>query len=165
MIGLGMKLPALSLASTSGQGVDLSELKGISVVYAFPRTSPPDGPPIEGWDLIPGARGCTPQACSYRDHYSEIKAAGADYLFGLSTQDTAYQAEVVERLHLPFPLLSDADLHLTQAVNLPVFNAGGLTLIKRMTLIIENGVIIKIMSEIPDPAKNAEEVLAWLSAR
>lgn len=165
MIEVGMKLPAVSMTATSGQGVDLSTLAGISVIYAFPRTSPPDGPPIEGWDLIPGARGCTPQACSYRDHHAEIKSAGADYLFGLSTQDTAYQTEVVERLHLPFPLLSDADLTFTQALSLPTFNAGGMTLIKRVTLIIENGVVLEMISEIPDPAKNAEDVLAWLKAR
>ena len=165
MISIGSPFPNVSLQATNGEAINLSKLAGISVLYAYPRTSPPNAPPIEGWDLIPGARGCTPQSCAFRDHYAELKDAGAAYLFGLSTQNTEYQAEVVGRLHLPFPLLSDSDLSLTQALELPTFEAGGMTLITRSTLIVENGVVLEVMSPVSAPDQNAEDVLTFLSER
>ena len=162
MISPGTRLPSIPLPATDGKNVDLSKLAGMGVVYAYPRTSPPDAAPIEGWDLIPGARGCTPQSCAFRDHYAELKQAGGAFLFGLSTQDTAYQAEAATRLHLPFPLLSDAPLKLAKAIGLSTFEAGGMTLLERRTLIVKDGVIIHVMSPVVEPAKNVEEVLAYL---
>jgi peroxiredoxin len=158
----GSKLPALALAATDGSQVDLSKLKGRGVVYVYPRTGVPWQPLPEGWDAIPGARGCTPQSCSFRDHFTEIKRLGVDHLYGISTQDTAYQREAAERLKLPFPLLSDADLKLARAINLPTFTIAGMTLLKRMALVIDDGVIGKVFYPVFPPDKNAEEVVAWL---
>jgi peroxiredoxin (alkyl hydroperoxide reductase subunit C) len=159
---VGKKLPAVLLHATNGEVVDLSGLQGRTVVYAYPRTSPPNEPPIEGWDLIPGARGCTPQSCAFRDHFSELKEAGADAVFGLSSQSTAYQTELVERLHLPFSILSDDNLALAKAIHLPTFEAGGMILLRRLTMIINCGVIDKLMFPVDQPAQNAEEVIKYL---
>ena len=137
---LGMRLPSHSMPATDGTMLDLSTLRGRSVVYVYPRTGRPDQPLPTGWNEIPGARGCTPQSCAYRDRAAELAALGAR-VFGLSTQDTDYQWEAVDRLHLPFPLLSDARLELTNALALPTFEVDGLTLIKRLTLVINDGLI------------------------
>jgi peroxiredoxin len=160
----GMKLPALSLAATDGSKVDLSALKGRTVVYAYPRTGQPGKALPTGWDAIPGARGCTPQSCSFRDHFRELEVAGADHLFGFSTQDTGYQREVVERLHLPFVILSDAELKFTRALRLPTFQADGMELVKRLTLVIDDGTITHVFYPVFPPDKSAGETLAWLSA-
>ena len=160
----GSKLPALALAGTDGSQVDLSKLKGRTVLYVYPRTGVPGQPLPEGWDAIPGARGCTPQSCSFRDHFAEIKRLGVDHLYGLSTQDTAYQREAAERLKLPFPVLSDAELKLARAIVLPTFTTAGMTLLKRMALVIDDGVIGKVFYPVFPPDKNAEEVVAWLRA-
>nr|WP_082826972.1 MULTISPECIES: peroxiredoxin [unclassified Pseudovibrio] len=157
-----MKLPALKLRTTNAEMIDLSALQGRTVVYAYPRTSPPNEGPIEGWDLIPGARGCTPQSCAFRDHFGELKAVGAQAVFGLSTQSTAFQAEAAERLHLPFALLSDEELELTKAMELPTFEAGGMVLLKRLTMIIKDGAMEHVMYPVSDPAQNAEDVIAYL---
>ncbi|OCJ63106.1 peroxiredoxin [Agrobacterium tumefaciens] len=159
----GMELPGIGLAATDGTTVDLRG-PGLTVVYAYPRTSPPGGKAIDGWDAIPGARGCTPQSCAFRDHFAELKALGATRLFGLSTQTTEYQREAAERLHLPFPLLSDHSLLLVSALRLPTFQAGGLTLLKRLTMIIETGVIKHVFYPVHPPEKNADAVIDWLSA-
>jgi peroxiredoxin len=160
----GMKLPDLALPATDGAPVNLSTLKGRTVVYVYPRTGVPgtDLPP--GWNDIPGARGCTPQSCSFRDHFGELKRFGVAQLFGLSTQDTAYQQEAATRLHLPFAILSDEKLALTKALNLPTFVTSGMTLIKRMALVIDDGVIVKAFYPVFPPDKSAEEVIAWLQA-
>jgi peroxiredoxin len=160
----GMKLPDLALPATSGPAVNLSELKGRVVVYIYPRTGVPgvDAPP--GWDDIPGARGCTPQSCGFRDHFAELKALAVTNVFGLSTQDTEYQTEAAQRLHLPFPILSDAALKFARALNLPTFSAAGMTLLKRMALVIDHGTITKAFYPVFPPDKNAEEVIAWLRA-
>ena len=160
----GLKLPALALTATDGSQVDLSRLAGRTVVYIYPRTGVPGRAPPDGWDAIPGARGCTPQSCSFRDHFAELKRLGVAHLYGLSTQDTAYQREAVERLHLPFPILSDADLKLTRAINLPTFAAAGMTLLKRMALVIDDGAISKVFYPVFPPDKSAEEVITWLSS-
>jgi peroxiredoxin len=118
----------------------------------------------DGWDQIPGARGCTPQSCSFRDHYAELKQLGISHLCGLSTQDTAYQREAAERLHLPFPVLSDEKLELAKALKLPTFVAAGLTLLKRMAWVIDDGRITKVFYPVFPPDKNADDVLAWLRA-
>jgi peroxiredoxin len=158
----GLKLPSLGLAATDGAEVDLSALKGRTIVYIYPKTGRPGVDPPEGWDAIPGARGCTPQSCSFRDHLAELRALGFAHLFGLSAQDTDYQREAVERLHLPFSLLSDAQLAVARVLELPTFSVGEMTLLKRMVLIIEDGVIVKVFYPVFPPDKSADEVVTWL---
>ena len=160
----GMKLPDLALPATNGAPVNLSKLKGRSVVYIYPRTGVPgvDLPP--GWNDIPGARGCTPQSCSFRDHFGELKRLGVAQLYGLSTQDTAYQQEAAARLHLPFAILSDEKFALTKALKLPTFTVAGMTLLKRMALVIDDGVITKAFYPVFPPDQSAAEVIAWLQA-
>ncbi len=160
----GMKLPALALASTRGRRVDLSTLAGTTVVYIYPRTGRPDQEVPTGWNAIPGARGCTPQSCAFRDHYQELRRLGVAELFGLSTQDTAYQQEAVDRLHLPFELLSDAKLKFTRALRLPMFEVDGMKLIKRITLIARDGKIVKVFYPVFPPDSNAGAVIEWLTA-
>jgi peroxiredoxin len=161
----GMQMPSCRLAATDETTVDLSPLSGLTVVYAYPRTGVPgiDNPP--GWDLIPGARGCTPQTCAFRDHFAELKSFGIAHLFGLSTQDQAYQREVAERLHLPFPLLSDEHLELTKALGLPTFETSDMVLLKRLTLIVENGTIEQVFYPVFPPDRDAANVMDWLGAR
>src|SRR5271163_1825280 len=161
----GMKPPDLALPATGRPPVNLSKLKGRTVLYIYPRTGVPgvDAPP--GWDDIPGARGCTPQSCGFRDHFAELKALGVAHVLGLSTQDTGYQREAAERLHLPFPILSDADLKLTHALKLPTFAASGMTLLKRMVLIVDDGVIGKVFYPVFPPDKSAAEVIDWLRSK
>ncbi|CAM3748485.1 peroxiredoxin [Deinococcus frigens] len=159
----GLRLPVLILPATGGPPMDLSALPGLTVLYAYPRTGQPDQPLPTDWDIIPGARGCTPQSCAFRDHYAELAAAGAR-VFGLSTQDTADQAEAAGRLHLPFPLLSDAELRLAHALKLPTFEVDGLTLLRRVTLIVRDGVIHKVFYPVFPPDQNAAQVLAWLGS-
>ncbi|MGE5771300.1 MAG: peroxiredoxin [Hyphomicrobiales bacterium] len=158
----GMKLPTLALLATDGTKVDLSKLTGRTVIYVYPRTGVPGVDPPQGWDQIPGARGCTPQSCSFRDHFGELKRLGVAQLFGLSTQDTEYQQEAAKRLHLPFPILSDEKLALTKALRLPTFSVAGMTLLKRMALIIDDSRITKAFYPVFPPDKNAEEVIGWL---
>ncbi len=158
----GMRVPSLALVSTSKRAINLVSLAGRTIVYCYPRTGLPHEDPPAGWDDIPGARGCTPQSCAFRDHHAELRAFGAD-VFGLSTQETDYQQEVVARLHLPFELLSDAKLELTQALRLPTFTVAGMTLVKRLTLVVRDGVIEKVFYPVFPPNKNAEDVIAWLS--
>jgi peroxiredoxin len=158
----GVRLPDVALPATGGGRVNLAKLTGRTVLYIYPRTGVPgvDAPP--GWDQIPGARGCTPQSCGFRDHFAELKALGVDQVFGLSTQNTAYQQEAADRLHLPFPILSDAELNLATSLHLPLFMTAGMTLLARMALIIEDGKIVKVFYPVFPPDKNAEEVVAWL---
>jgi peroxiredoxin len=160
----GMRMPSLALPATDGTTVDLSAFLGRVVVYTYPRTGVPgvENPP--GWDLIPGARGCTPQTCAFRDHFEELKALGVKRLFGLSTQDTAYQREVADRLHLPFPILSDEHFRLTKELRLPTFETSGMTLLKRLALVIQNGTIEHVFYPVFPPDRNAGDVLAWVAA-
>lgn len=159
----GRVLPDVALASTSGGPVVLSTLRGRVVVYAYPLTGRPDVALPAGWDEIPGARGCTPQSCAFRDHADDLRHAGAVAIYGLSTQDTAYQTEAAERLHLTFPLLSDAGLTLARALSLPTMDVAGRTLLKRLTWIAEDGVIAKVFYPVFPPDRNAADVLAWLT--
>jgi peroxiredoxin len=158
----GMKLPELALPATSGGAVNLARLAGRTVLYLYPRTGVPgvDLPP--GWNDIPGARGCTPQSCGFRDHFAELKGLGVSHLFGLSTQDTDYQREAAERLHLPFAILSDAGLAFTRAMKLPTFIVAGMTLLKRMALVVDEGIVGKAFYPVFPPDQNAAEVVAWL---
>lgn len=161
---VGMWLPRLGLRGTDRTVYDLGALMGTTVLYVYPKTGQPGQDMPEGWDMIPGARGCTPQSCSFRDHFAELKGLGVDHLFGLSTQPSDYQSEAAERLQLPFPILSDADLAFAKALSLPTFEAWGETLIKRMTFVIKNGVIAHVFYPIFPPDQNAEVVVDWLKA-
>jgi peroxiredoxin (alkyl hydroperoxide reductase subunit C) len=159
----GTKIPSVSLLATDDASVDLSQLAGRTVVFAYPRTGEPGKISlVDDWDMIPGARGCTPQTCSFRDLFAELKAAGASHVFGLSTQSNAYQAEMASRLHLPFPVLSDEKLELTEALQLPTMQVAGLTLIKRLALIVDDGRITHVFYPVFPPDSNAGDVLAWL---
>lgn len=159
----GRALPPVGLLATDGSRVRLDRVPGRAVVYAYPRTGVPgEDPLVADWDAIPGARGCTPESCGFRDHFAELCAAGAASVFGLSTQDTGYQREAVERLGLPFALLSDADLELTNALGLPTFEVSGQTLLRRFTLVIANGRIEHVFYPVFPPDRHAQEVLAWL---
>jgi peroxiredoxin len=160
----GAFLPPVALPSTDGRPVVLSALGGRTVVYCYPRTGEPGRGTPAGWDEIPGARGCTPQTCAFRDHHEELRQLGAS-VFGLSTQTTEYQRELVERLHLPFEVLSDHELELTRALRLPTFEFGGATLLKRLTLVVQNGSIEHVFYPVFPPDRNAAEVIAWLSAK
>lgn len=160
----GAKVPDISFAATDGSAVSLALLPGRTVVYVYPLTGRPGAALPDGWDEIPGARGCTPQSCAFRDHYGALLASGADRVFGLSTQDTDYQREAADRLHLPYPLLSDAALRLTTALRLPVMLISGNTLLKRMALIIDDGVIVRAFYPVFPPDRNAADVLEWLRA-
>jgi peroxiredoxin len=159
----GMELPEISLRSTAGRNVNLTAMYGRTVIYCYPRTGRPDRELPTGWNEIPGARGCTPQSCAFRDHYQELQSLGAE-VFGLSTQETAYQREAVERLHLPFELLSDADLAAATTLRLPTFEVDGQPLIKRLTLIMLNNRIEIVFYPVFPPDRDAEQVLAWLRA-
>jgi peroxiredoxin len=164
----GLPLPDIELPSTAGRAVPLRRLGGAggrAVIYCYPRTGLPDRDPPGGlaaWDSIPGARGCTPQTCAYRDHHAEIRARGAE-VFGLSTQDTAYQSEMVSRLHVPFEVLSDADLRFARALRLPTFSVAGQTLIQRLTLITRLGRIEACFYPVFPPDADAGRVVAWLA--
>ncbi|WP_460450190.1 peroxiredoxin [Alsobacter sp. SYSU BS001988] len=160
-----MQLPQIPLPSTSGGAVSLGGLNGLTVVYAYPRTGEPGKPSPDGWDAIPGARGCTPQSCSFRDHFAELRGLGVDHVFGLSTQTTDYQSEMAERLHLPFAILSDHAFALTDAIRLPTFEAGGMRLLKRFTLMIDNGRVAHVFYPVFPPDRSAQDVVDWLKAR
>jgi len=160
----GLRLPSLPLLATDGSLVDLATVPGRSVVYIFPRTGRPDQPLPTGWNEIPGARGCTPQSCAYRDRAGELAALGAR-VFGLSTQDSAYQQEAVERLHLPFPLLSDERVAFATALNLPTFSVDGMILIRRLTLVVRDGEIETVFYPVFPPDADAASVAAWLTQR
>lgn len=156
-----MRLAAIALPATDGRLVDLGALAGRTVVFLYPMTGRPGVPLPDGWDGIPGARGCTPQSCAFRDHYGELRACGAENVFGLSTQDSSYQREAVERLHLPYALLSDASLKLARAMRFPVFAVAETTLLKRMALVLD-GIISKVFYPVFPPDRNANDVLTWL---
>jgi peroxiredoxin len=160
---VGVGLPDLELSSTSGSRVNLSRLPGRTVVFCYPRTGRPGEDPPAGWDQIPGARGCTPESCGFRDNFPELSHLGVR-VYGLSTQDTAYQRELVDRLHLPYEVLSDQDLRFASALRLPTFEVEGMTLIKRLTLVVDGGSIARVFYPVFPPDRHAEEVLAALSA-
>ncbi len=157
-----MAVPDITLPATDGGRVNLAALSGRTVIYAYPRTGQPGQALPTGWDDIPGARGCTPQSCGFRDHFAELKQLGATAVFGLSTQDSAYQREVRDRLQLPFELLSDEDLALSKALDLPLFETDGMTLMKRLALIVRDGRIEHVLYPVFPPDRNAADVAAWL---
>jgi peroxiredoxin len=160
----GALWPALALPATDGTSVELANLAGRVVVFAYPMTGTPGGALPDGWDGIPGARGCTPHACAFRDAHDDLQAAGADRIFGLSAQSTADQQDAAARLHLPFPLLSDAGGALARALRLPVMRVGSRVLLKRFALVVDDGVIVKVFYPVFPPDRNAADVYAWLDA-
>jgi peroxiredoxin len=160
---LGARMAAIALPATDGRVIDLAALAGRTIVYAYPRTGQPgiDNPP--GRDMNPGALGCTPQSCSFRDHFAELNALGVAQLFGLSTQDPAYQREAAERLHLPFAILSDEQFRLTRAMKLPTFATSGMTLLNRFTLVIDDAIVTHVFYPVFPPDRSAADVIAWLA--
>jgi peroxiredoxin (alkyl hydroperoxide reductase subunit C) len=160
---VGMTIPPVALRATDDTMVTLSSLQGRTVLFGYPRTGEPGKVAlVEDWDMIPGARGCTPQTCSFRDLFGELKAAGASHVFGLSTQSNDYQIEMASRLHLPFPVLSDEKLELTNALDLPTMEVAGLVMIKRLALIVDDARISHVFYPVFPPDRNAGDVLAWL---
>lgn len=159
---VGQSLPDVSLTATDGPKVNTSALSGLTVIYVYPMTGRPDRDLPDGWNDIPGARGCTPQSCAFRDHYAELRTWNVKNLFGLSTQTRDYQTEAVARLHLPFALLSDADCAFGQALGLPGMDVDGQYLHKRLTMIARDGMITKVFYPVFPPDQDAENVIAWL---
>jgi peroxiredoxin len=161
----GRRLPAVKLPSTTGDTVALDRLgAGRTVLYVYPMTGRPGVDLPEGWDAIPGARGCTAEACDFRDHHDELRAGGATQVLGLSTQSTEYQREMVIRLGLPYPVLSDEQRVLAAELALPTFTAAGMTLYRRLTMIVTDGVIEHVFYPVFPPNQHAGEVVAWLKA-
>jgi peroxiredoxin len=159
----GLPIPALALPSSQGHVVNLAEAAADSaVLYCYPMTGKPGVPLPAGWDAIPGARGCTPEACAFRDHHAELTERGAR-VYGISTQSPADQREFAARVHLPFALLSDADLALASALRLPTFDVAGQTMLRRLTLIVAHGEIVKVFYPVFPPDKHPAEVVAWLA--
>ncbi len=161
---IGCQLPAVVLAATSGEQVALAELEGLWVLYVYPMTGRPDEPLPDGWDRIPGARGCTPQACAFRDHHAELQALKAG-IYGISTQSVADQCEAKMRLHLPFELLSDMELALERNLRLPTFVIAGRLLYRRLTLIADKGRVVKTFYPVFPPDENVDQVIHWLRCR
>src|SRR5712692_6769027 len=160
-----MSMPDLELLSTANRRVNLSKISAPRiVVYAYPMTGQPGKALPAGWDGIPGARGCTPETCGFRDHHKDLAKLHAE-VFGVSTQSTAHQQEMVKRLEVPFEVLSDEQFALTKALRLPTFSVEGMTLLKRLTLIVANGRIEHVFYPVFPPDKHAEEVIAWLKSR
>jgi peroxiredoxin len=161
----GLTLPALSLRATTGATIDLAEVgaEGTTVLFVYPRTGRPGEQLPTDWDLIPGARGCTPQSCAFRDLHGEFAERGVEVV-GLSAQSPEDQTEFAERVHLQFPVLSDPSLRLAAALNLPTFSVDGMTLYKRVTLVIRDGEIVRAFYPVFPPDRNATDVLAWLTS-
>jgi len=159
---LGMHLPDISLVSTEDEWVQLANLKGVVVFYCYPMTGRPDIAHPDGWEDIPGARGCTPQSCSFRDHYKELSKLNVS-VYGVSVQSSDYQKEVRNRLHLPYSLLSDSDQKLKSALCLPILTVANMSLLKRVTFIVNNGVIVKVFYPVFPPDRNADDVLDYLT--
>jgi peroxiredoxin len=160
----GAPIPHISLPSSGGRIVDLRRLSGPrTVIYCYPRTGVPGEPLPKGWDLIPGARGCTPQTCGFRDHHQELKDRKAE-VFGFSTQTTGYQQEMANRLHLPFEVLSDFEFKVCDALRLPTFEVEGLRLVKRLTMIVRDNKIEHVFYPVFPPDESANQVINWLDA-
>jgi peroxiredoxin len=162
-----MKLPPilLPIANFPEQKINLAKQSGLTIVFCYPRTGAPNETVPDTWNAIPGARGCTPQACSFRDSFNEIQGLGVSQVYGISTQTSTYQAEVHERLHLPYDLLSDKKLELQKALNLPTFEWEGKKVLKRVTMAIEKGRVVKVWYPVFPPDKATSEVVSWLKER
>ena len=163
----GASMPAITLTATTGAGVELSNLPngGPTILYVYPMTGRPGVALPEGWDDVPGARGCTPESCGFRDHHADLLYAGASGVYGLSSQDTDYQREAVQRLRLPFALLSDPELTLAAALRLPTFSIDGTARYQRITLVVTEGMIEHVFYPVFPPGEHAEQVLDWVRSR
>ncbi|MCV7390432.1 MerR family transcriptional regulator [Mycolicibacterium porcinum] len=160
---IGTAMPHVALVSTSGKTIRLDMLGDRrTVIYIYPLTGRPGTDVPRGWDSIPGARGCTPESCGFRDHFRDLLEAGAGRVFGLSSQNTDYQGEVVERLALPFDMLSDPQFLMADTLRLPTFEAGGTRLFKRLTMMVRAGLIAHVFYPIFPPNAHAQQVLNWL---
>jgi peroxiredoxin len=159
----GNEVPRVALPSSAGGEVVPADLDGLTVLFCYPRTGRPDQELPPGWNAIPGARGCTPETCGFRDRHEQFADLGARVL-ALSTQDPEYQREMAERLELPFPVLSDERLELVEALRLPTFTTSGWTLVKRLTLVIRDGRIEHVFYPVFPPDTHAAQVLEWLRA-
>ena len=159
----GMAVPAIALAASSGDEVNLSTLSGRTVIYAYPMSGDDDSAMPDNWDLIPGARGCTPQHCNLRDHHEELRGLGMT-VYGLATQSTHYLQREVDRIHLPYRLLSDEDLRLTKALSLPTLEVkvAGTVVLKRTTMILKDGLVEHVFYPVFPPDKSADQVIGWL---
>lgn len=162
---IGQALPSLNLTATDHSSVDFSALPGLSVVFIYPRSGNPELPAPAEMASVPGAKGCTPQACGFRDAFDDFAALGVRRIFGLSSQDTAYQQELKDRVQLPYQLLSDETCALGKALGLAVYQAGPIEVYGRAALVIEDGKLVQLYTEIPEPARNAEHVIEWLRQR
>ncbi len=160
---IGRRLPAISLPCTTGMDNDLTSLSGWCVIFIYPRTGNPNEPALEGLSEIPGARGCTPQACGFRDSRDQLADSGFLNVFGLSTQASAYQQEFVQRMSLNYSLLSDPNCKLASSLGLKTFVVEEQTFYARITLIIHDGLVVKTFEDIQDPGANATEVLTWVA--
>lgn len=161
----GSAVPSVELSASDGRAVDLSEQPGRVIVYCYPKTGRPDRDVIpDGWEEIPGARGCTPEACGFRDHHVALQDRGVSAVYGLSVQSTPYQREARDRLELPFELLSDAAFEFADALDLPTFEAGGERLLERLTLVLSDGAIDHVFYPVFPPDEHAAEVLEWLDS-
>lgn len=160
----GRSMPELTLYASDAVAVKLADLgEGRSVIYLYPLTGRPGADMPEGWDAIPGARGCSTEACDFRDHHEDLRSAGVSAVYGLSSQDSEYQAEVVDRLRLPFSMLSDEGFQLADALALPTIHAPGQDrLYARLTLVVRDGWIEHVFYPIFPPNVHARQVLAWL---
>ena len=158
---LGTRIPSVPLVATSGDNINLGVIPGSIILYFYPMIGRPDSPPLVGWNEIPGARGCTPQSCAFRDHYAKIKNLGAN-IFGVSAQPLEDQKEAKTRLGLPFELLNDSQFALTETMRLPTFEYAKSRLIKRITVIAVDGIIRKVFYPVFPPDENAEDVIEWL---
>lgn len=161
---LGKAIPSVPLIATSGEHLDLGAIAGVVILYFYPMIGRPTGAPLAGWNEIPGARGCTPQSCAFRDHYSELRDRGAS-VFGVSAQPLEDQKDAKVRLRLPFELLNDSQFALTEAMRLPTFEYNKSRLIKRITMIAVDSVIRKVFYPVFPPDRNAEDVLEWFRNR
>ena len=160
----GTPLPSIALPATTGGKIDVSVVGSPwAAVYVYPMTGRPDQELPDGWEMIPGARGCTPQTCAFRDHWAELAKLGCE-VYGLSVQTPEYQREMVERLHVGFPVLSDSEMSLGTTLHLPTMDAAGMTLYKRLTMIVRDGVIEEVIYPVFPPDRNAADVVAWLRA-
>ncbi len=160
----GKRLPDIALLATSDQTVNLRRRAGLIVLYAYPMTGRPGVALPAGWDAIPGARGCTPESCGFRDWHAEMRRLGAE-VFGMSTQTSDYQREVRDRLQLPFELLSDESFAFIDALSLPTFTVDSMRLVRRLTLVCLSGIIEHVFYPVFPPDRHAEEVVAFLKSR
>lgn len=161
---IGLAVPDLAFSSTGGDAVSLATVPGRTIVYLYPKTGRPGVDLPDGWDAIPGARGCTPESCGFRDHHQNIVGAGAS-VFGFSSQDTPYQSEMAERLGLPFPVLSDEEFLLADTLNLPTFEAAGERLYTRLTMALWNGSVEHVWYPVFPTDTHAQAVVHWLTSR